>query len=96
MATTRDQVVIELVAQTQKAMGSLKKFGLAIGGIIATVKTFEVVAKKAFESVQLANALDDQGIAFNQLAKSAGVASEEVLASMQEMTGSLTTELVAE
>ena len=93
MATTRDQVVIELVAQTKKAMGSLKKMGLAVGAIIATVKTFEVVAKKAFESVQLANALDDQGIAFNQLAKSAGVASEEVLASMQEMTNGTITRL---
>ena len=67
--------------------------GLAVGAIIATVKTFEVVAKKAFESVQLANALDDQGIAFNQLAKSAGVASEEVLASMQEMTNGTITRL---
>ena len=93
MATTRDQVVIELVAQTKKAMGSLKKMGLAGGAIIATVKTFEVVAKKAFESVQLANALDDQGIAFNQLAKSAGGASEEALASMQEMTNGTITRL---
>jgi len=86
MATTRDQVVIELVAQTQKAMGSLKKFGLAIGAIIATVKTFEAVAKHAFESTMMAGALESQAISFEQLAQSASVSSDDVLDAMQRMT----------
>ncbi len=86
MATTKDEVVIELVAQTQKALGGIKKLGLAVGAVVATVKSFEVVAKQVFESAMLANRLEDQSIAFEQLAKSAGVASDDILKAMQEMT----------
>ena len=86
MATTKDEVVIELVAQTQKALGGIKKVGLAVGAVIAAVKSFETIARNTFDNIMLANQLDDQSIAFDQLAKSAGVASDDVLNAMQEMT----------
>lgn len=93
MATTRDEVVIELVAQTQKALGGIKKMALAVGAVVAGVKSFEVVSRKVFESVRLAGELNAQSIAFTQLAKTAGVSSLEVLSAMQEMTKGTITRL---
>lgn len=93
MAATRDQVIIELVAQTKKAVGDIKSLTVGIAAAVAAVKAFEGVARFAFENQKMAAALNQQADAFKNLARSAGADGQQVLEAMQAMAGGTVTQM---
>ncbi len=93
MAVTRDQVIIELIAQTKAAITGIKSLGASILTVVAAAKSFEAVARQAFESTRLAAAFNQQIDAFRNLTRAAGTSADEFLQTMTRMAGGTITQV---
>lgn len=89
----RDEVYVDIIAQTKKSISDVAKLGAAIGVAIVTVKKVGDAMKAAFEAVQYANQLNQIKRAFSSMADKAGVDSDAIVDALREMSGATISEL---
>ncbi len=93
MATARDRVITEILAETRDSIGGIKEMIASVVKLTAAYASVRKVAEEAFESAQLAAALNEQRTAFDNLTSSVGVNADSILAEMQRMSGGVITEV---
>ena len=89
----KDTVVAEIVANTRGAVSDVKQFAATIATAMAAVEGIKKVLEQTFENAQLAARLNQQELAFRNLASQAGESADDILESMSQMSGRTVTEM---
>ena len=87
MATARDRVITEILTETQQSVGGIKNLLSNVVKLTAAYAAAKRIAQEAFQNAQLAAAFNQQEIAFQNLAQSAGVSSDALLNALDKAAG---------
>ena len=89
----RDEVYIDIIAETKKSVAGMVSFAAAIAAVVIAVKALEKGLKGVLDITMSAAKQAQIGMAFENMAFQAGFAADSIVADMQRMSGETISEL---